>query len=307
MDGHIFLTIFFCCGKICHTIYCKERTDMTKTNKIFRIFCIILAILFFVLEFLLAPRMMSKPDMSAVEGTYFAHRGYFDNNSSAPENSLASFELAVEKGFGIELDIQLSSDGVAMVFHDADLERVCGVEGKIWDYTAEELSQMKLMGSEETIPTFEQALAVIDGRAPLLVEYKMDRVDTAVCAAGQALLDEYDGDYVIQAFDPRALMWYKKNAPQVARGQLAKQYWEEEEYKGEALYVVLGNLLTNVATRPDFVSYEFSDKNNRAFKLYDLLGGKTACWTLRSEEDYAQVKGKFDMYIFDSFDISEQW
>ena len=280
---------------------------MKKGNKLIKIVSLVMAILFFITEFLVAPRLASKPDMSAFDGVYFAHRGYFDNNTSAPENSLASFEKAVEKGFGIELDIQLSSDGVAMVFHDASLERVCGVDGKIWEYTAAELSQMKLMGSDETIPTLEEALAVIDGKAPLLVEYKMDNPDTAVCAAGQALLDEYDGDYVIQCFDPRALLWYKKNAPQVARGQLAKEYWHEDEYKGKALYVILGNLLTNVATRPDFVSYQFTDKSNTAFKLYDLLGGKTACWTLRSAEDYAQVKGKFDMYIFDSFDISEQF
>ena len=277
---------------------------MAKLKKPLKIIVIIICVLCLLVAFLLAPRMFNRPDMSAFMGMNIAHRGYHDNENGIPENSLPSFEAAIEKGFAIELDIQLSSDGVAMVFHDADLERVCGVSGKIWDYTAQELKAMKLLGTEETIPTFEEALAIIDGRVPLLVEYKMDKVDTAVCAAGQALLDSYDGEYMMQCFDPRALLWYKKNAPQVARGQLAKEYWHEEQYAGKALYVVLGNLLTNVATRPDFVSYSFEHQNNVALKAYSLMA-PTACWTLRSGDDYASAAGNFDMYIFDSFDISQ--
>ena len=243
--------------------------------------------------------------MSAFMGANIAHRGYFDNEAGIPENSLACFQAAIDKGFAIELDIQLSSDGVAMVFHDADLERVCGVEGKIWDYTAAELQEMKLFGTEETIPTFEETLALINGQVPLLVEYKMDKADTAVCAAGQALLDEYNGAFAIQCFDPRALLWYKKNAPQVARGQLAEKFWENEKYDGQALYFVLTHMLTNVATRPDFISYKAIHYDNLSLNVCRMLGAKTACFTLKSAEELANVNGKFDMYIFDSFDISQ--
>lgn len=278
---------------------------MTKSKKIFKIIAIILLVLVVLFAFLIAPRTFKKPDLSAFEGAYIAHRGYFDNESDAPENSLPSFELAAEKGLAIELDIQLSSDGVPMVFHDADLDRVCGVEGKIWDFTAAELKEMKLMGTEETIPTFEEALALIDGRVPVLVEYKMDKVDTAVCANAQALLDSYEGEYAVQAFDPRAVLWYKKNAPEVPRGQLAKEFWHEEEYN-TPLYTVLSFLVGNVATRPDFVSYNYEHQDNIALKAYRLLGGKTACWTLRAPEAYEEVKNSgFDMYIFDSFDLTE--
>ena len=249
--------------------------------------------------------MFNKPDMSAFMGTSAAHRGYFDNEAGIPENSLASFQSAIDKGFVIELDIQLSSDGVAMVFHDADLERMCGVQGKIWDYTAAELTEMKLLGTEETIPTFEETLAFVNGQVPLLVEYKMDKVDTAVCAAGQALLDEYDGAYAMQCFDPRALLWYKKNAPQVARGQLAEKYWENEKHAGKPLYFILTHMLTNVATRPDFISYKAAHKDSLSLNLCRMLGAKTACFTVKNAEELAYVDGEFDMYIFDSFDISE--
>ena len=278
---------------------------MTKAKKILKIVVIFLLVLCLLATFLVAPRMFHKPDMSAFMGTNVAHRGYFDNEAGIPENSLASFRAAIEKGFVIELDIQLSSDGVAFVFHDADLERMCGVQGKIWEYTAAELKEMKLFGTEETIPTFEETLALVNGQVPLLVEYKMDKVDTAVCAAGQALLDEYNGAYAIQCFDPRALLWYKKNAPQVARGQLAEKFWENEKYDGQPLYLVLTYMLTNVATRPDFISYKAIHKDNLSLKICRILGAKTACYTVKSAEELAYVNGDFDMYIFDSFDISQ--
>ena len=278
---------------------------MNKVKKAFKIIIIILVVLCLLSSFLVAPRMFSKPDMSAFMGASIAHRGYFSNEAGIPENSLASFQAAMEKGFAIELDIQLSSDGVAMVFHDTDLERMCGVQGKIWEYTAAELKEMKLFGTEETIPTFEETLTLINGQVPLLVEYKMDKADTAVCAAGQALLDKYNGAYAIQCFDPRALLWYKKNAPQVARGQLAEEFWENEKYDGQALYLVLTYMLTNVATRPDFISYKAIHKDNLSLNVCRILGAKTACYTLKNPEELAYVNNEFDMYIFDSFDISQ--
>lgn len=278
---------------------------MTIAKKLLKTIIIILVVLCLLFLFLVSPRMFNKPDMSAFMGANIAHRGYFDNEAGIPENSLSCFQAAIDKGFAIELDIQLSSDGVAMVFHDADLERMCGVEGKIWDYTAAELQEMKLFGTEETIPTFEETLALINGQVPLLVEYKMDKVDTAVCAAGQALLDEYDGAYAIQCFDPRALLWYKKNAPEVARGQLAEEYWKNEKYEGKALYFVLTYMLTNVATAPDFISYKALHKDNLSLNVCRMLGAKTACYTIKSAEELDYVNNEFDMYIFDSFDISE--
>ena len=94
---------------------------------------IILIILFFLYLFFIAPRMFGKPDRRKLFGVYYAHRGLFDNRSAAPENSLAAFRLAVESGYGIELDVQLSKDDIPVVFHDATLKRMCGVDGHLWD------------------------------------------------------------------------------------------------------------------------------------------------------------------------------
>lgn len=270
-----------------------------KTAKIAAVVLAALAALFL---FIIAPG--KGKDTSRFTGYSYAHRGYF-NTTETPENSLPSFEAAIEKGFGIELDVQLSRDGVPMVFHDATLERMCGVEGNIWDYTAAQLQEMSLMGTEHTIPTLKQALDLIDGRTPLLVEYKMDRVDTAVCAESEKLLAEYDGEYCIQAFDPRVLIWYRQNEPEVVRGQLAREFWDDEKYAGQPLYLALSYLVGNVATRPDFISYSFEGADNLSINLCRLMGADIACWTLRTPQDYETVKGNFDMYIFDSFDISQ--
>src|ERR1700751_3310329 len=86
-----------------------------------------------------------------------AHRGLWTKDGP-PENSLAAFEAACEAGYGIELDVQLSSDGEAMVFHDSKLERLTGREGRVRDHTAADLAAMKLPGGEETIPTLADTL-----------------------------------------------------------------------------------------------------------------------------------------------------
>lgn len=267
------------------------------------IICIILLALFALYLFLIAPRMTDKPDMSAMMGYHYAHRGLFDNDGGVPENSLPAFQAAIDAGYAIELDVQVSSDGVAMVFHDENLSRMCGVDGNIWDYTYDELKAMRLFGTDETIPTFKEVLALIDGRVPVLVEYKMDRVDTIVCEKGHELLKDYSGAYAIQSFHPSALMWYKKNAPDVARGQLSQQFYKVDKYKKSPAHYVMTYLLSNVVTRPDFISYKYSDANSVSLNLCRLLGAKTAAWTLRDSSHYEQVKGQFDFYIFDSFKL----
>ena len=246
--------------------------------------------------------MFSKPDTSFLSGP-FAHRGYFDNENSIPENSLPSFQRAIDAGVGIELDVALSSDGVAMVFHDKSLERVCGVEGYIWEYTCEELQQMKLLGTEYTIPTLKQAMELIDGKVPVIVEHKMDLVDTAICESSYAVLKDYKGDWCMKSFDPRALMWYKSNAPQVVRGQLSEEFWRNEKYAGSPLYTALSYLVGNVVARPDFISYRYTQSDNIALAVCRMLGAKTACWTVQNQQDYDEYAQKFDAVIFDSFEI----
>ena len=271
-------------------------------SKIFKRILIVFAVVLGLFVFLVAPRMTSKPDTSFLTGVY-AHRGYFDNENGIPENSMPAFQKAIDANIGIELDVALSSDGVAMVFHDKNLERLCGIEGNIWEYTSEELQQMKLLDTEYTIPTLSQVLQLIDGKVPLIAEHKMDLVDTAICESSYELLKNYKGKWCIKSFDPRALLWYKSNAPEVVRGQLAEEFWHKEEYAGKPLYTALSFMVGNVATRPDFISYNYEHKDNISVKLCRLLGADTACWTVKTQQEYEELKNEFDIVLFDEFEI----
>jgi len=263
------------------------------------VFIIVLAVLAVIYVFLVAPRMFGKLDRSALMGVHYAHRGLFDNDSDAPENSLNAIRKAVEAGYGIEFDIQLSKDDVPVIFHDASLKRMCGVDGKVWDYTLEELQAMKLANSNETIPTLEQVLEVVDGKVPLIIEYKMDRVDTKVCELGNAILENYNGVYCMESFHPFAVKWYREHRPDVIRGQLSQDF-SKTDYKG-IQYWAMTHLLLNFLTRPDFIAYNHKDKDIFSRRLCAQLGALSVAWTIKNREQYEEAKPYFDLVIFDSF------
>ena len=251
--------------------------------------------------FMVAPRMINKADRTPFYNVHYAHRGLFDNKSDAPENSLAAFQKAVDAGYGIELDVQLSKDDKLVVFHDATLKRMCGVDGKVWDYTLEELQQMKLADSNETIPTFEEFLTIVNGKVPFILEFKLDRAQTRVCELANEALKNYKGAYCIESFHPLALIWYKKNRPDVLRGQLCEEFFRNKKYKGKILYMILPYLLTNFLTRPDFVAYNHEHAHNISRRICRLMGALSVTYTIKSVEEYERAKDKFDLFIFDSY------
>lgn len=269
-------------------------------NVLFRIF-LILSILFIIYIYLILPRIFNKPDSSKFKSRHYAHRGLFDNSSNAPENSLNAFRRAIDSGYGIELDVQLSKDGIPVVFHDASLKRMCGSEGYIWEFTLAQLKKMQLGSSDETIPTLEEALSCIDGRVPVIIEYKLNDLNALICRRCDKILREYKGIYCIESFNPIALIWYRFNHPDILRGQLSMNYNRDSLFKGKILYTPLSYLVTNILTRPDFISYKFSDTSNLSFKLCKKLGALTFAWTIKSFSDYEKASDKFDLFIFDSF------
>ena len=177
------------------------------------------------------PRMTKKPDMSLFRTRLYAHRGLHDNSSKAPENSMAAFRKAVEAGYGIELDVQLSADKVPVIFHDFSLQRACKVNGQVRDYTFRELRQLRLFDSDERIPSLKEFLAMVDGRVPLIVEYKSEDPDMTVCEKTDPLLRAYKGSYCIESFNPLVLYWYRKKRPGVVRGQLSDGFIYDPKYR----------------------------------------------------------------------------
>ncbi len=265
------------------------------------ILLICVLVLVFVYFLMIMPRMLGRPDTKAFQKWLYAHRGLHDNQGDAPENSLRAFQKAVEAGYGIELDVQLTKDSIPVVFHDYTLKRICGVEGKLCDYTYEELQQFSLCDSDQRIPKLADVLECVGGKVPLIVELKIEGTDISVCPLADSLLSAYPGMYCMESFNPLGVLWYRRNRKEIVRGQLADAFMKGNEYKG-ALYFILHHLLFNWLTKPDFIAYNHKYVGELSRRLCrGLYRNTAAAWTIKSQEQLDNAKKHFDIYIFDSF------
>lgn len=160
----------------------------------------------------------------------FAHRGLFDEK--APENSLASFCRAIEANLGIELDVRLSKDKIPVVFHDKTLKRMCGIPKKVSELTFAELQKLSLGNTDERIPSLAEALKLIDGRTPLLIETKLPkrhlwhhRLERKMLP----LLKNYNGDFMLQSFNKFSMRWLKRKLPEIKCGILSGSLYPEPD------------------------------------------------------------------------------
>lgn len=269
---------------------------------------VVIVLLILIILYLLAimPKLLNRKDMTYWTGKYFAHRG-LHNNVDVPENSYLAFSLAVENNYGIELDLHLTRDNVPVVFHDKSLLRMCGVDLRIEDLTLEALSKHTLLDTKETIPTFEEILNLVNCKVPLIVEFKIKRTDTSLCYYTQKLLDNYQGPYCIESFNPLPLIWYKKNYPKVVRGQLSSHFLKESNSNPFIWNFLLQNLLFNFITKPDFIAFNHASPKLLAISLCRLLY-KTPilAWTISSIDDLEDANKYFQSYIFEGFIPNEK-
>lgn len=261
---------------------------------------LIAGIMLLLYLFFLHPRMR-RPDDSAFRECFFAHRGLHDISVSVPENSLAAFSRAVQKGCGIEMDVQLSSDGIPVVFHDASLSRMCALDRRVDSMTFDELQQLSLADTSEKIPSLKEALQLVGGRVPLLVEIKMDHLNFDIPKHIDALLSSYEGPYCVESFHPAALWWYRKNRPHIFRGQLSTNF-NIENHTLSPFQFLFGKMVLNVISRPDFISYNWRFQKDPSLQLCRrLFGSVCAGWVIRSPQELASCQKTFQMYIFEDF------
>lgn len=262
---------------------------------------IILAVVFIAgLIFLVAPARGCKEKREIFMHRNLAHRGLHTKDKKTPENSLAAFRAAVEAGYGIELDLQFSKDEQIVVFHDDTLDRVCGVSGRVDDYTYEELQNFRLCGTEERIPLFTEFLKLVDGKVPLLIEFKNGPKNNLLCEKTLPLLRAYKGDYCIESFSPFIVGWFKKNAPDIMRGQLSAPQKEFEGVLSKKVAFMLSHLLTNFIARPHFIAYH-KEKTYFTVKLADRLGAMRAVWTVRPEDNIEELQNRNEIMIFELY------
>lgn len=237
----------------------------------------------------------------------YAHRGLHDD--AVPENSLPAFQSAVDAGFAIELDVQLSKDGQVMVFHDRDLERMTGVTGRLRDRTYRELRNLRLKGTGQKIPTLAEALTVVGGKVPLLIEIKNHGMAGELERKLYRILFDYEGKYAIQSFSPFSVRWFRRNAPHIYRGQLACNFWKCNEFTVSRIKrFLIANLLfivqklgVNFICKPNFISYELHKVNSRLIRRLRRKGAPIFAWTVRNHEQYDDAKQYTDSVIFEGF------
>ncbi len=228
----------------------------------------------------------------------YAHRGLHD--AEKPENTIPAFRAAVEAGYGIELDIQLSKDGKVVVFHDDTFTRLCGDDRRIEDTNYKSMKKLRIAKSAYTLPLFTEVLEVVGGKVPLIVEFKHRKDIEPLCDAAIGILDKYKGDFCVESFDPRIMAYLRKKRPEWMRGQLACR---DEGMKPKILDLALTNLMFDLVSRPHFIAYRYEDMKNLSYRLSTgLLKGLSAAWTVRSAEDFeALCKKDVDMMIFEGF------
>lgn len=259
--------------------------------------------------FLKAPGKAAINEMRPFCEVPIAHRGYFDNTGLVPENSLAAFQAAIDHGYAIELDVQITKDGTPIVLHDRDLSRTSGIDKNVVEMTSEEVVACHLFETEETVPTLAEALDLIDGQVPLLVEIKGELGDdaAAISAAAAEVLDDYDGLYAVQSFNPIALQWFKDNRPEVVRGLLCLDYISDGLSDNAFFRVVLTGMFTNFLARPNFISYEMASDGQLTFEaIQNFTDLPCLAWTIHNQDDLDQARdGGFDGVIFDSFEAAQ--
>ncbi|WP_432422145.1 glycerophosphodiester phosphodiesterase family protein [Qipengyuania aquimaris] len=221
----------------------------------------------------------------------YAHRGM--HSPGVPENSLAGFALAVERGLGIECDIQRSRDGCAMLVHDWELDRLTAVSGPLADHTAEELAQIAFLDSEHMLARLDDLLPIVDGKVPILVEIKSRRgYDVArSCEAVAAALEGYAGRHAVMSFDPRVCAWFARKSPETIRGLVMREDEIGMTQKAWQRHVALW------AARPEFIAYHVAALPNPMVAGLRERGMPVLTWTVNSPETRANGSRHADALI----------
>ncbi len=250
-----------------------------------------------IIGFLVFPGESSLGQRAPFWGVNHAHRGLHTHNQSIPENSIAAFTAAVDAGYGIELDVQLSKDGEVVVFHDDDLLRACGVQKKVDELTYDELSELYLFDTQQKIPLLKDVLKTVDMRVPLIIELKTGKNNKELCRATWRLLRQYDGDICIESFDPMIVRWFKKYVPGLLRGQLAAHPFEKPYTLKR---IVAGLCLANFLSRPHFIAYEKGERPLIIRVLQKFC--MSVVWTANQNDDAPSLEMENDAVIFEYYE-----
>lgn len=236
-----------------------------------------------------------------------AHRAYHDVRAGRPENSRAAIRAAIAAGYAIEIDLQLSRDGVPMVFHDEQLKRLTGHDGWVSDKTAAELAQIPLLGGDECIPTLAEVLALVAGQTPLLIELKDQSLRMAPGSgkleqAAAAILAGYAGPVAVMSFNPHMIARMAELAPDLPRG-LTTSAFDYAEWA--PLTPEICDTLRPIAdydrVGASFISHESVDLHAPRVAELRAQGANILCWTIKSAKAEAKAREIAENITFERY------
>jgi glycerophosphoryl diester phosphodiesterase len=238
-----------------------------------------------------------------------AHRGLHDRQRGIIENSASAFTAAIERGFGIECDLQLTADGEAVVFHDDDLPRLVGGSGRVRSVPASELTDFPLLGSaaSDCPQAFAAFLDQIGGRAPLVIEVKKQANATDATELAKRVvqtLANYQGPFVLKTFDPRMIVALRRQGFQGPIGIITYGY-DKPDWYGDMparTRFMLRHLLHYPWTRFTFISCEQTALTLPAVRFFRAIGFKVMSWTVRSSDQAQAARRNADQIVFEGFD-----
>ncbi len=267
------------------------------------VFVALLLVLFITWLYMMAPRTKNKPSLENLKKFDYAHRGFHTQDKSVPENSLAAFKAAVDNGYGMEFDIQLTKDEQVVVHHDHSIKRMCGVDINVSDLNYDELLQYKLLETDEKTPLLTELLAVVDGKTPLIVELKDHINIEKLCEKTKEILDNYKGEYCVESFSVQIVEWFKNNSPDTIRGQLMSHVGKNPPPGINKFTAYLGaQLCSNFMARPDFEAYDYKKRNTLGLKICrKFFKIQEVSWTVRDKETHDRLKKDDCISIFEFF------
>ncbi|MGB5862980.1 MAG: glycerophosphodiester phosphodiesterase family protein [Sulfitobacter sp.] len=250
---------------------------------------------------------MTRPELpKSFMQVPWAHRALFDVEDGRPENSRAAIRAAIVAGYGIEIDVQLSADNAAMVFHDYHLERLSKGAGAVRLFGKDVLKSIPLLGGDEGIPDLSEVLGLIAGRVPLVIELKdqdgamgpnVGPLEQAVARA----VEGYGDDIAVMSFNPHSIAALQEFAPKVPRGLTTSAYTAEDWPLSEEVRTRLRDIPDYDRVGACFISHEVTDLDRPRVVELKRAGAVVSCWTVRSAEQEAQARRIVDTITFDSY------
>lgn len=234
-----------------------------------------------------------------------AHRGLHNARAGVIENSMSAFQAAMAHGYAIELDVQLSSDDHAIVFHDYHLDRLTGESGPVRERTAAELAQIRLSGSEDAKLPLSDVLAEINGAVPVLIEIKDQSliygpVDGILEKSVADALKSYSGPAAVMSFNPHATRAMAEYAPRIARGLVTERF-TFINVPDRATRKRMNAIADFESTGSSFISHDVRNLPNPRVAELRAAGHPVLCWTVRSEKKEARVRPYVDNITFESY------